>query len=168
MSEDPPGSRDGGDRHLDREDTSDDETDAQWQRQGRQRREQGEDAGHRTQHERGDVEGDDIGRARRPDVTGDLARHHERSASVLLSHSKLWTRNSLLSSRTNRTADDAAGGAARRPASTAESIRLELAEAWGEMGAAWGVTPAIARVQAYLMARQEPLTEREVREALGL
>ena len=28
--------------------------------------------------------------------------------------------------------------------------------------------PAIARVQAYLMARQEPLTEREVREALGL
>ena len=47
-------------------------------------------------------------------------------------------------------------------------IRLELAEAWGEMGAAWGVTPAIARVQAYLMARQEPLTEREVREALGL
>jgi DNA-binding transcriptional regulator GbsR (MarR family) len=51
---------------------------------------------------------------------------------------------------------------------TAESIRLDLAEAWGEMGAAWGVTPAIARVQAYLMARQEPLTEREVREALGL
>src|SRR5690242_16202269 len=65
------------------------------------------------------------------------------------------------------------GGADARRAlddgsATAESIRLELAEAWGEMGAAWGVTPAIARVQAYLMARQEPLTEREVREALGL
>jgi DNA-binding transcriptional regulator GbsR (MarR family) len=59
-------------------------------------------------------------------------------------------------------------GVGRAPASTAESIRLELAQAWGEMGAAWGVTPAIARVQAYLMARQEPLTEREVREALGL
>lgn len=59
--------------------------------------------------------------------------------------------------------------AAARPASkTAETIRLELAQAWGEMGAAWGVTPAIARVQAYLMARQVPLTEREVREALGL
>jgi DNA-binding transcriptional regulator GbsR (MarR family) len=56
----------------------------------------------------------------------------------------------------------------RGPSATAESIRLELAAAWGEMGAAWGVTPAIARVQAYLMARQEPLTEREVREALGL
>ena len=55
----------------------------------------------------------------------------------------------------------------RPPLKSAEAIRLELAEAWGEMGAAWGVTPAIARVQAYLMARQEPLTEREVREALG-
>jgi len=54
------------------------------------------------------------------------------------------------------------------PSVTAEAIRIELATAWGEMGAAWGVTPAIARVQAYLMARQEPLTEREVREALGL
>jgi DNA-binding transcriptional regulator GbsR (MarR family) len=54
------------------------------------------------------------------------------------------------------------------PVKSAEQIRIELAAAWGEMGAAWGVTPAIARVQAYLMARQEPLTEREVREALGL
>ena len=36
------------------------------------------------------------------------------------------------------------------------------------MGNAWGVAPAIARVQAYLMARGEPLTEREIREALGL
>jgi DNA-binding transcriptional regulator GbsR (MarR family) len=52
--------------------------------------------------------------------------------------------------------------------SMAETIRLRLADAWGEMGAAWGVAPAIARVQAYLLARQAPLTEREVREALGL
>ena len=36
------------------------------------------------------------------------------------------------------------------------------------MGAAWGVAPAIARVHAYLLARQAPLTEREVREALSL
>ena len=50
----------------------------------------------------------------------------------------------------------------------AEAIRLRLAEAWGEMGGAWGVAPAIARVHAYLMARQQALTEREVREALGL
>jgi DNA-binding transcriptional regulator GbsR (MarR family) len=67
-----------------------------------------------------------------------------------------------------------AGAGDRSPADSAsasaaaESIRLDLAAAWGEMGAAWGVTPAIARVQAYLMARQEPLTEREVREALRL
>ena len=32
------------------------------------------------------------------------------------------------------------GGAGGR--STAASIRLGLAQAWGEMGAAWGVTPA--------------------------
>ena len=49
-----------------------------------------------------------------------------------------------------------------------ESIRLAFADAWGAMGASWGVAPAIARVHAYLMARAEPLTEREVREALGL
>ncbi|HEY4227712.1 MAG TPA: hypothetical protein VGM49_05185 [Candidatus Limnocylindrales bacterium] len=54
------------------------------------------------------------------------------------------------------------------PSPTAELIRIRLADAWGEMGAAWGVAPAIARVQAYLLARQAPLTEREVREALGL
>jgi DNA-binding transcriptional regulator GbsR (MarR family) len=50
----------------------------------------------------------------------------------------------------------------------AEAIRRSLADAWGEMGAAWGVAPAIARVHAYLMSRREPLTEREVREALGI
>src|SRR5215213_3924307 len=59
-------------------------------------------------------------------------------------------------------------GSAPRSSKRAEAIRLRLADAWGEMGAAWGVAPAIARVHAYLMARQEPLTEREVREALGL
>ena len=36
------------------------------------------------------------------------------------------------------------------------------------MSASWGVAPAIGRVHAYLMVRSEPLTEREVREALGL
>lgn len=50
----------------------------------------------------------------------------------------------------------------------AEVIRRELADAWASTGAAWGVAPAVARVHAYLMARAEPLTEREVREALGL
>jgi DNA-binding transcriptional regulator GbsR (MarR family) len=36
------------------------------------------------------------------------------------------------------------------------------------MSAAWGVAPAIGRVHAYLMVRDVALTEREVREALGL
>jgi DNA-binding transcriptional regulator GbsR (MarR family) len=66
------------------------------------------------------------------------------------------------------TAQPAEDLAPRTDGSPAESIRLRLADAWGEMGAAWGVAPAIARVQAYLLARQAPLTEREVREALGL
>lgn len=50
----------------------------------------------------------------------------------------------------------------------AEALRLQFAEAWGEMSASWGVAPAIGRVHAYLMVRNEPLTEREIREALGL
>jgi len=50
----------------------------------------------------------------------------------------------------------------------AEEVRLRFAEAWGEMSAAWGVAPAIGRVHAYLLVRMAPLTEREVREALGL
>lgn len=58
--------------------------------------------------------------------------------------------------------------AAAATSPSAEAIRIRLADAWGEMGAAWGVAPAIARVQAYLLARGAPLTEREVREALGL
>ena len=53
-------------------------------------------------------------------------------------------------------------------AERAETIRRGLADAWGEMGAAWGVAPAIARVHGYLLSKQAPLTEREVREALGL
>jgi len=53
-------------------------------------------------------------------------------------------------------------------ASRVEAIRLRLADAWGEMGASCGIAPAIARVHAYLMSRGQALTEREVREALGL
>lgn len=52
--------------------------------------------------------------------------------------------------------------------SPAEQLRLQFAEAWGGMSAAWGVAPAIGRVHAYLMVRDVALTEREVREALGL
>src|SRR3954462_13235171 len=50
----------------------------------------------------------------------------------------------------------------------AEALRLQFAEAWGDMSASWGVAPAIGRVHAYLLVRGVPLTEREVREALGV
>jgi DNA-binding transcriptional regulator GbsR (MarR family) len=56
----------------------------------------------------------------------------------------------------------------RGSSAPAEQLRLQFAEAWGGMSAAWGVAPAIGRVHAYLMVRDVPLTEREVREALGL
>jgi DNA-binding transcriptional regulator GbsR (MarR family) len=60
------------------------------------------------------------------------------------------------------------GGVPPGATSPAEELRLRFAEAWGEMSASWGVAPAIGRVHAYLMVRNVPLTEREVREALGL
>ena len=61
-----------------------------------------------------------------------------------------------------------ADDARRDPVRPAERLRLQFAVAWGEMSASWGVAPAIGRVHAYLMVRDEPLTEREIREALGL
>jgi DNA-binding transcriptional regulator GbsR (MarR family) len=63
---------------------------------------------------------------------------------------------------------DEHNGARPDPSTPAEELRLRFADAWGEMSAAWGVAPAIGRVHAYLMVRDEPLTEREIREALGL
>jgi DNA-binding transcriptional regulator GbsR (MarR family) len=51
---------------------------------------------------------------------------------------------------------------------TAEEIRREFAAAWGEIGAAWGVAPSTAAVQGYLLVHPEPLTEPEIRRALGL
>ena len=62
----------------------------------------------------------------------------------------------------------AGGDAAPRTANPAEDLRLRFADAWGSMSASWGVAPAIGRVHAYLMVRNEALTEREIREALGL
>src|ERR1043166_4072078 len=61
-----------------------------------------------------------------------------------------------------------ADGSRRDATTPAEDLRLRFAEAWGGMSASWGVAPAIGRVHAYLMVRDEPLTEREIREALGL
>ncbi|MGH2407167.1 MAG: GbsR/MarR family transcriptional regulator [Candidatus Limnocylindrales bacterium] len=52
--------------------------------------------------------------------------------------------------------------------SSAEEIQLAFADAWGEMGEAWGIPPSVARVHGYVLAHAGPLTEREVRQALGL
>jgi DNA-binding transcriptional regulator GbsR (MarR family) len=49
-----------------------------------------------------------------------------------------------------------------------ERIRRDFAHAWGEIGAAWGVAPSTATVQGYLLVHGGPLTEPEVRRALGL
>jgi DNA-binding transcriptional regulator GbsR (MarR family) len=66
------------------------------------------------------------------------------------------------------TASAAARPTPAPPSPSAEAIRLAFADAWGEMGAAWGVPPSVARVHGYILAHPGPLTEREVREALGL
>lgn len=63
-------------------------------------------------------------------------------------------------------ADTAVAGAGETR--SAERIRLAFADAWGEMGAAWGVQPSVARVHGYLLTHRGTLTEREVREALDL
>ncbi len=61
-----------------------------------------------------------------------------------------------------------AGWQQMKDGESAERIRRSFAEGWGEMGAAWGVQPSVARVHGYLLAHGGTLTEREVREALGL
>lgn len=53
-------------------------------------------------------------------------------------------------------------------ASAAEDLRRSFAAAWGEVGSAWGVAPSTAVVQGYLLVSDGPLTEPEVRRALGM
>jgi DNA-binding transcriptional regulator GbsR (MarR family) len=53
-------------------------------------------------------------------------------------------------------------------APTPEDVRVAFADIWGDMGPAWNVTPSVARVHGYLLIWGSLLTEREVREALGL
>jgi DNA-binding transcriptional regulator GbsR (MarR family) len=47
-------------------------------------------------------------------------------------------------------------------------IRREFARAWGRVGSSWGVAPSTASVQGYLLLHGGPLTEAEIRRALGL
>jgi DNA-binding transcriptional regulator GbsR (MarR family) len=53
-------------------------------------------------------------------------------------------------------------------APTPEDVRVAFADIWGDMGPAWNVTPSVARVHGYLLVWGSLLTERDVREALGL
>jgi len=52
--------------------------------------------------------------------------------------------------------------------SAAEALRRSFAAAWGSIGAAWGVAPSTATVQGYLLVSDGPLSEPEVRRALGM
>jgi DNA-binding transcriptional regulator GbsR (MarR family) len=54
------------------------------------------------------------------------------------------------------------------PTTPAEEVRRSFAAAWGAIGAAWGVAPSTAAVQGYLLVSDGPLSEPEVRRALGL
>lgn len=50
----------------------------------------------------------------------------------------------------------------------AERLRRSFAAAWGAIGAAWGIAPSTATVQGYLLLSSGPLSEPEVRRALGM
>jgi DNA-binding transcriptional regulator GbsR (MarR family) len=54
------------------------------------------------------------------------------------------------------------------PMDDAEDIRRTFALGWGRIGAAWGVAPSTATVQGYLLVHGGPLTEAQIRHAVGL
>lgn len=49
-----------------------------------------------------------------------------------------------------------------------EGIRRDFASRWAGVGEAWGVAPSTAAVQGYFLLHGGPLTEADLREALGL
>ncbi|HEX2626512.1 MAG TPA: hypothetical protein VHL56_06370 [Candidatus Limnocylindrales bacterium] len=51
---------------------------------------------------------------------------------------------------------------------TAETIRRDFAAGWAKVGVSWGIAPSTAAVQGYLLLHGGPLTEAELRQALGL
>jgi DNA-binding transcriptional regulator GbsR (MarR family) len=56
-----------------------------------------------------------------------------------------------------------------RPGPTdSEALRRRFAQAWSQMGMAWGVPPSTAAVHGYLLVHGGPLTDAELRDALGL
>lgn len=51
---------------------------------------------------------------------------------------------------------------------SAEAIRRRFTSAWGRMGTAWGVAPSTSAVHGYLLLHGGPLTQAEIRVALGV
>src|SRR4051812_50055279 len=49
-----------------------------------------------------------------------------------------------------------------------ERIRRRFADAWGQMGASWGIAPSTAAVQGYLLAHGGPVTGAELQQTLCL
>jgi len=66
------------------------------------------------------------------------------------------------------TPEDAGFADATAGATPAEALRRHFAAAWGSIGAAWGIAPSTATVQGYLLVSDGPLSEPEVRRALGM
>lgn len=49
-----------------------------------------------------------------------------------------------------------------------EAIRRDFAAGWARMGESWGIAPSTAAVQGYLLLHGGPVTEADLRVALGL
>ena len=49
-----------------------------------------------------------------------------------------------------------------------DDIRRDFAASWAGVGAAWGIAPSTAAVQGYFLVHGGPLTETELRAALGM
>src|SRR4029078_6017387 len=49
-----------------------------------------------------------------------------------------------------------------------EAVRRDFAADWARVGTAWGVSPSTAAVQGYFLVHGGPLTETELRGALGM
>ena len=99
-------------------------------------------------------EGAGSGRAN-PAVT--VVQHGQRCCGVQTRYHRVLTMN----------ASEAAVKDAE-PLDHVEMIRRRFAEAWGQMGASWGIAPSTAAVQGYLLAHGGPVTDAELQQALGL
>src|SRR3954465_15414218 len=72
------------------------------------------------------------------------------------------------SAATASTAADAPAAGDAGALERTEQIRRRFADAWGQMGASWGIAPSTAAVQGYLLAHGGPVTDAELQQALGL